>query len=108
MSDDTDNRAEEKLSALLAEENHYGQLKRVFGTPDGLDVLEWLLTDVCGYWRGRLDTEREIGKFELGRLVFNQVCLGDIDIVHTLLDRRRKKAEDIRLKEKRAIEKAAE
>src|SRR3989304_9323405 len=102
--DDIAKRSEAHRADLMAEEKHYNQLKRVFGTPEGLDVLEWLLTDVCGYWRGRLDTERELGKFELGRLVFNQVCIADVEIAHAMLDRRRRQAEAIRNQEKRKVD----
>jgi hypothetical protein len=105
--DDSD-RKEEYLKALNKEEAHYSALKRVFGTVDGLDILEWLLTDLCGYWRSVLDTERSIGKFELGRTLFNQVCLADIGIVHALLDRRREQAQAVRNDERRRIEKGSE
>ena len=71
MSDEHDQKRREQHAAALAqEEAHYNRIKRVFGTADGLEVLEWLLSDVCGFWRGRLDNDRELGKFELGRLVF--------------------------------------
>jgi hypothetical protein len=104
--DDTDkDRAAAQRQALMQEEAHYNALKRVFGTDTGLDVLEWLLTDLCGYWRGRLDNERELGKFELGRFIFNQVCMADMNIAHSLLDRRRKAAEAVRNAERQRIEK---
>jgi hypothetical protein len=106
--DDTDKeRAETQRQALMREEAHYAAIKRVFGTADGIDVLEWLLTDLCGYWRSRLDSERELGKFELGRFVFNHVCMADMNIAHSLLDRRRKSAESIRNAERQRIEKQA-
>lgn len=105
MSDDIDEqRAEAQRKALIDEEAHYNALKRVFGTAEGADILEWLLTDLCGYWRGSLATERELGRFELGRTVFNQVCMADIDIAHGLLERRRHKAEAVRNAEKKRIE----
>ena len=104
MLEDDEQRAEDKRKALLDEENHYAVIRRVFGTTDGLDVLEWLLTDLCGYWRSRFDTEGERGKFELGRFIFNQVCVADIEICHALLERRRKQAEAIRNAEKKRIE----
>ena len=109
MIDDHDQKRFEQIkSALAKEETHYNKLKRVFGTADGLDVLEWLLSDLCGYWRSRLDSERELGKFELGRNIFNQVCMADLDIAHSLLDRRRREAEAVRNKERRRIEKGRE
>ena len=106
MIDDHDEQhAESQRKALLEEENHYATIRRVFGTQDGMDVLEWLLTDLCGYWRSRFDTEGERGKFELGRFIFNQVCVADIEICHALLERRRNQAESVRIAEKRMIEK---
>ena len=106
MSDEYDQKRFEQIkSALAKEEAHYNKLKRVFGTVEGMDVLEWLLTDLCGYWRGRLDSERQLGKFELGRHLFNQVCMADIDIAHGMLDRRRREAEAVRIEERRKLEK---
>jgi hypothetical protein len=99
-------RIEAKRRELLKEETHYSCLARVFGTAEGLDAAEWLL-DVSGYWERLLPDERAIGRFELGRIVFNHFCLADINIAHTLLDRRRKAAELVRAKEKRALEKRA-
>jgi hypothetical protein len=106
--DNDEQRAEAQRNALIEEDRHYANIKRVFGTADGLDVLEWLLTDLCGYWRSRFDTEGERGKFELGRFIFNQVCVADIDICHALLERRRKQAEAVRNEERRRIEKGRE
>ncbi len=108
LDEHDEQRAEAQRKALIDEEKHYATIKRVFGTADGLDVLEWLLTDLCGYWRSRFDTEGERGKFELGRFIFNQVCVADIEICHELLERRRKQTEAIRNEEKRRIEKRKE
>jgi hypothetical protein len=99
-------RQEAQRKALADEENHYLRIKRVFGTPEGTEVLEWLLTELCGYWRGSFDSEREFGRFELGRTIFNQICVADIGIAHNLLDRRRNQAEAVRIEERRRIEKA--
>jgi hypothetical protein len=104
LDEHDEQRAESQRKSFIDEEKHYANLRRVFGTPDGMDVLEWLLTDLCGYWRSRFDTEGERGKFELGRFIFNQVCVADIEICHALLERRRKHAEAIRNEEKRRIE----
>jgi hypothetical protein len=104
IDDNDEQRAEAQRKALIEEDNHYANLRRVFGTADGLDALEWLLSDLCGYWRSRFDTEGERGKFELGRFIFNQVCLADIDIAHNLLDRQRRKAEAVRNAERKRIE----
>lgn len=107
MIEDADQaRAEAQRKALADEENHYLRIKRVFGTSEGTEVLEWLLTDLCGYWRGGFDSEREFGRFELGRTIFNQICVADIGIAHNLLDRMRNQAEAVRLAERRRIEKA--
>jgi hypothetical protein len=104
LDEHDEQRAEAQRKALIEEDKHYATLRRVFGTPDGMDVLEWLLTDLCGYWRSRFDTEGERGKFELGRFIFNQVCVADIDIAHNLLDRRRKQAEAVRNEERKRID----
>jgi len=104
LDEHDEQRAEAQRKALIDEEDHYNAIKRVFGTEEGTVVLEWLLTELCGYWRGSLVTERELGRFELGRTVFNQVCMADIEIAHNLLDRRRKQAEAVRTAEKRRIE----
>ena len=105
MLDDSDEqRAEYQRKELIAEEAHYNSLRRVFGTEEGANILEWLLTDLCGYWRGSLVTERELGRFELGRTIFNQVCMADIEIAHGLLDRRQRQAEAVRNAEKKRIE----
>ena len=105
MSDEHDQKRIEQIQAAFAkEESRYNKIKRVFGTPEGLDVLEWLLTDLCGYWRGSLDSERELGKFELGRYLFNQVCMADIGIAHFMLDSRRRQAEAVRIEERKRLE----
>ena len=96
-------RKEAQRRELFEEEAHYAGLSRVFGTPDGIETLEWLL-EVSGYWSRVLPDERSIGKFELGRFVFDQVCLADLSIAHKVLERRRKKAEDVRAKERRRID----
>jgi hypothetical protein len=105
LDEHEDKRAEAYRKALNDEEAHYNALKRVFGSEEGTDILEWLLTELCGYWRGSLATERELGRFELGRTIFNQVCMSDIEIAHTLLDRRRRQAEAVRNEERKRIEK---
>lgn len=105
MSDETT--AELYQRVLASEERRYAQLKKVFGSPEGIEVLEWLLTDLCGFWRGSLDSDRTLGKFDLGRTLFNQVCMADIEIGHTLLARRRNMAIEARNEERRRLEKAA-
>lgn len=101
-------RKSQYLSELAKEESQYKRLAHVFGSAEGLEVLEWVLTDLCGYWREHLEDERTIGRFELGRALFNKVCMADIEICHTLLDRRRKAAESVRIEERRRIESITE
>ena len=96
-------RKEAQRRALLEEEAHYASLSRVFGQSEGIEALEWLL-EIAGYWSRVLSDERAIGKFELGRFIFDQVCLADLSIAHKVLERRRKKAEDVRSKERRRID----
>ncbi len=102
MIDDDEKRLEAQRAGLLKEEAHYASLCRVFGTPEGQDVLEWLL-EISGFWRSTLETERQLGKFELGRFVFNQICMADADIAHAQLDRKRRQAEAVRNSEKQRI-----
>lgn len=110
MADEFEKRERDKIEAkrqaLLDEENRLALIARAFGTPDGIELAEWLL-ELCGYWSRLLADERSIGKFELGRFVFNQICMADIGIVHKLLDRRKRMAEKVRNAEKRKIEKGA-
>jgi hypothetical protein len=51
-----------------------------------------------------LETERVIGKYELGRALFSHIGMADIEICHTLLDRRRRAAEAVLHDERRRIE----
>lgn len=99
-------RIDAKRKDLLEEEAHLARLKAVFGTSDGIAVFEWFL-DVSGYWSGSIPDERALGKFELARFVFNQVCLADLEIAHRILDGRRVAAENIRRNERRKIEEEA-
>jgi len=108
LDEHEDKRAEAHRKALNDEEAHYNAIKRVFGSDEGTSILEWLLTELCGYWRGSLVTERELGRFELGRTIFNQVCMADIEIAHNLLDRRRRQAEAVRNEERKRIDKLRE
>lgn len=101
---DKSEREEAQRQELIDEENRYARLSRVFATDDGIEVLEWLL-EHGGYWRSSILDERSLGKFELVRFVFNQICVADTNIIHRLIDRRTKRVEAVRLKEKKRIEK---
>lgn len=89
---DTEARDHERLQQMLQEraeeENHYARLARVFDTADGFEILQWLLS-ITGYWDPGLHDERAVARFELGRLIFNQVSLADLAIITRLLDARR-------------------
>lgn len=105
MIDDLEEKHREaQRAALVEEEAHYTRLARVFGTGDGVEVLEWLL-DVSGLWSRAIPDERAFGKFELGRFIYNQISMADIGIAHALLDRRAHKAQEIRNAERRRVEK---
>jgi len=95
-----------KRKEFQAEEAHYRRIKAVFGTQDGRDVLAWVL-DLCGFWASRLPDERQLGKFELGRAIFNAVCVADIDLASDQLSRRRSMALEHRRDEIQRIEKQA-
>jgi len=92
MIDDLEQREHDLLrqqhDRLITEENHYTRIKRVFGTEDGFIIFEWLL-ELTGYWSTNLTGERNIAKFELGRTLFDQLSLADLDLASAILDRRR-------------------
>lgn len=106
MEDHTKDRIAEALRELIEERNHYHRLARVFGSPEGFEVLEWLL-ELTGYWRPV--NENKIELFELGRKIFHHVSLGDMDIAHRLLDSRRERVlREIKLKSVQLEEKMKE
>jgi hypothetical protein len=96
-------RIDTKRKDLLEEEAHFARLRSVFGTAEGLDILEWLM-DICGFWAAGISDERALGKYELGRFMFHQVCLADIAIATEMFDRRRRAAEAVRRSERKQIE----
>lgn len=79
--------AQEHLDVLIKEEAHYTRLANVFGSSEGIEILEWLL-EICGYWTASIENERRMGKFEIGRHLLNQLCIADIELVHVILSRR--------------------
>lgn len=104
MSDKRKTVYDAKRKELLEEDAHYKRLATVFGTKDGREVLAWLL-DLCGYWTDRMDTERLLGRFELGRVIFNHICVADFDIASDQINRRRLLALEARRDEQRRLEK---
>ena len=96
-------RAQQRLQEYSDEKNHYARLARVFDSADGFEILQWLLS-ITGYWDPVLHDERALARFELGRLIFNQVSLADLNIVTRLLDHRRDKKLNQLDAEKRQIE----
>ena len=94
---------EAKRKELDEEEKHFARLRKVFGTPEGTDIFIWLL-DLLHYWTERIDSDRHMGRFELGRYLFNQMCLADMATVNEVLARRSKAAESMRIEERRALD----
>ena len=97
---------DDKRRSIADEENHYGILKRVFSSDDGYALLQWLLSDVCGFWRGDLAgvDDGAIGKFDAGRSLFNAVVMADVAIASRLLGDRRQLAVSAMAQDRQLIE----
>lgn len=95
--------AENALNELIEEENHLRRLHNVFGQGDGPAVLEWLL-EYCGYWRGTVHSEKEVGKLDVARFLFNQIAMADPEVTYQLISRRRNEAEQTRQRDRQAAE----
>jgi hypothetical protein len=78
---------DERLKELADEDNRYIRFSKVFGSNEGIEVFTDLL-EVCGYWRETINDERTMGKFELGRLLFNLMSVANLEVCHTILKRR--------------------
>lgn len=94
---------EAQRAVLNSDENRRVMLSRVFGGADGRELLEWLL-DISGFWLSSHPDERAAGKFELGRFVFNSVCMANLETVFEVLIDRRDKAERRMAEYKRRLE----
>ena len=92
-----------QLNSLLEEENHYTRLSRVFGTDEGIEIFEWLL-ELCGYWKSTVAEERQLGKHELGRFIFNQLCVANMNLVVRVLQRRKAESDKVRADERKKVE----
>jgi hypothetical protein len=97
---------DDKRRSIAEEENFSVILRRVFSADEGYAVLQWLLSDICGFWRGELAGmgDSAIGKFDAGRTLFNAVTMADVAIASRLLADRRALAESARAQDKLAIE----
>lgn len=93
-----------KRRDLQAEEDHRFRIGKAFGGDDGLAVLEWILSDLCGFWDTSVDSET-LGKFNVGRTLFNHISLANPDIAVAILQRRRQAAESVRMAEIKRLEK---
>jgi len=91
MIDDLEQREHDllrqQLNRIVEEENHYKRLARVFGTEDGFCIFEWLL-ELTGYWSTNITGERNLARFELGRTLFDQLSLADLNLALAILDHR--------------------
>jgi hypothetical protein len=87
-----------KLQELIEEENNLALIKRVFGNQDGFEVLNWIISDICNFWV-RAITPAELGKYEVGRTLFNRVIIADPALAFKILEARKNLAESIRQRE---------
>lgn len=95
-----------KRKAYLEEEAHYKRLSAVFGTPDGVRVVEWILNELCGYWAPTI-VPNELERYSVGRALFNAISFADIEIAHKILSNRRASAKAAMQEERKQIENEA-
>lgn len=66
------------------------KVKAVFGTQNGMDVLDWLL-EACGYadtiFTGNSRTYYQSGRQDVGREIMAEVTKADPQIHHQMIDR---------------------
>ena len=96
---------EAKRKDLADEESHYERIVRVFGTPEGIRVAEWILQDLCKYWIPSVGAD-DLGRYNVGRTFFDALAVADIGICHRILDARRNLADRQRKAELAALSEA--
>ena len=87
-----------RLEEISEAERFTIKVARVFGTPDGLEVAEWILRELCGYWREPII---DLGAYKVGRTIINVLCQGDLGTWIELVKRRQSEANSSRADEKR-------
>lgn len=106
MSEDRRQAYLESLRRDIADEDaHYSRIKRVFETPEGVAVAEWVLSELCGYWLPSLGSDN-LGRYSVGRAFFHALSVADIGICHRILDSRRALADRQRAEDKAKLSQA--
>ena len=83
--------ARSRIDEIANRERHYKRVSGVFGTDDGIKIVEWLL-DITEYWTN-IGDDRSVGKYEVGRVIVDHICMADTDIFNEVLSRRKHAAE---------------
>lgn len=86
------------MSEIAEEETFLAKLARVFSTPEGIEVAEWIL-HVTGYWR----PVKDLALFEAGRLFVLKLAEADLDLWRGLVERQQRRAVEDRAGEKRKL-----
>lgn len=79
-----------RLDDLRDEEIWLGKIRKVFGSPEGLDVLDWLLDNtgvLDSVWTGNSNSYYLMGRQDLGQKVLTECMKADPYIFHSLVDR---------------------
>lgn len=102
MPEDQEREAyERRLREIVEEEAFDARMVRVFGTPDGIEVAEWLL-QVFGYWK----PVKDVVLFEAGRFFMHKLGAASLDLWTQLVARQHQRALDERAKEKQKFNQA--
>ena len=87
---------ERRLREIAEEEAFDARLVRVFSTPDGIEVAEWIL-QIFGYWK----PVKDIVLYESGRLFMHKIGAASLELWNELVARQHQRALDERAKEKK-------
>ena len=87
---------ERRILEIAEEESFDARVTRVFGTPDGIEVAEWLL-QVFGYWR----PVKDLALYEAGRLFMHKIGAANLDLWLSIVKRQHQRALDTRAAEKK-------
>ncbi len=96
---------EAKRRDIADEDAHYNRIKRVFESPEGIAVAEWILSDLCRYWIPSVGAD-DLGRYNVGRVFFHALSVADIGICHRILDSRRALADRQRAEDKARLSEA--
>jgi alkylation response protein AidB-like acyl-CoA dehydrogenase len=102
MPDDQEREAyERRLREIVEEEAFDARMVRVFATPDGIEVAEWLL-QLFGYWR----PVKDVQLYETGRLFMHKLGAASLDLWTQIVARQHQRAMDERAEEKKKFNQA--